>query len=284
MGEMRLVSWNTGGRDWWSACDQQVDVLLLQEARRPPSAPDFQTMPTIDAEWRTAGSARRSWGTAIAAPSGRVELRPHLLAEESDPPSDTLLVSRPGTLCVADVIRDGQVVVTVASMYAAWETAGIGRTIYADASAHRLLSDLSALISTRRNHRIVAAGDLNILRGYGEYGNSYWKGRYATVFARAEAMGLRCVGPQAPNGRQAQPWPPELPRDSVNVPTYHTNRQTPATATRQLDFVFASESIADQVSAAARNEVHEWGPSDHCRIDIAVSVRRTAHPRAADGT
>jgi hypothetical protein len=122
-------------------------------------------------------------------------------------------------------------------MYAAWETARTGRTIYADASAHRVLSDLSALISTRRNHRIVAAGDLNILRGYGEYGNSYWKARYATVFDRAEAMGMRCVGPHAPNGRQGEPWPDELPPDTVNVPTYHTNRQTPATATRQLDFL-----------------------------------------------
>lgn len=39
-------------------------------------------------------------------------------------------MSRAGTLCVADVIRDGRVVVTVASMYAAWETARTGRTIY----------------------------------------------------------------------------------------------------------------------------------------------------------
>lgn len=181
-------------------------------------------------------------------------------------------MSRAGTLRVADVMRDGQVVVTVASMYAPWESARSGSTIYADASAHRLLSDLSGLVSTRKNHRIVAAGDLNILRGYGEHGNRYWQGRYKTVFDRAEALGLTCVGPQTPNGRQAQPWPDELPRDSVNVPTYCHAGQTPATATRQLDFVFASESIADHVSAAALNGIHEWGPSDHCRIKIAVSL------------
>jgi hypothetical protein len=73
-------------------------------------------------------------------------------------------------------------VLTVASLYAAWETAHSGGAIYADASAHRLLSDLSRLISARRNHRILAAGDLNILRGYGENGNAYWRDRYATVF------------------------------------------------------------------------------------------------------
>ena len=81
-----------------------------------------------------------------------------------------------------------------------------------------------------------------------------------------------CVGPQTPNGRQAQPWPDELPCGSVNVPTYHTRRNAPATATRQLDFVFASESIADHVSARALNEIDEWGPSDHCQIEIVVSL------------
>jgi hypothetical protein len=268
---IEVVSWNVAGRDWWSGCDRDVDVLLLQEARRPATAPTFETVPSIDAVWRTTGG-RRNWNTAIAAPSGRVGLRPRAIVHDGDPAPDALAVSRAGTLCVADVIRDGRVVVTVASLYAAWETADSGGAIYADASAHRLLSDLSRLISARRNHRIVAAGDLNILRGYGENGNAYWRDRYATVFDRAEAMGLRCVGPTAPNGRQAQPWPAELPHDSVNVPTYHTNRQTPATATRQLDFVFASESIATQVSAVALNEIDEWGPSDHCRIKVAVDL------------
>ena len=82
---IRVVSWNTGGRDWWDACDPDVDVVLLQEARRPPSAPEFEMVPSVDDEWRTAGLGRRNWATVIAAPSGRVGLRPHPLAEEQDP-------------------------------------------------------------------------------------------------------------------------------------------------------------------------------------------------------
>jgi hypothetical protein len=66
---IRVVSWNTGGRAWWNVCDQDVDVVLLQEARRPPSAPNFEMVPSIDDEWRTAGSGRRDWSTVIAAPS-----------------------------------------------------------------------------------------------------------------------------------------------------------------------------------------------------------------------
>jgi hypothetical protein len=86
-----------------------------------------------------------------------------------------------------------------------------------------------------------------------------------------DALGLRFVGPQAPRGRQADPWPSELPEGSKNVPMFHSTQQTPATATRQLDFVFASESIADRVQVRALNEIAEWGPSDHCRIVIDVA-------------
>jgi endonuclease/exonuclease/phosphatase family metal-dependent hydrolase len=67
-------------------------------------------------------------------------------------------------------------------------------------------------------------------------------------------------------------WPPELPRTSRNVPTFHDAEQTPATATRQTDYVFASESIADRVQATAMNAPEEWGASDHCRVSIAVDL------------
>ena len=85
------------------------------------------------------------------------------------------------------------------------------------------------------------------------------------------ALGLSFVGPQAPAGRRADPWPDELPRTSHNVPTYHTNHQMPATATRQLDFVFASNGLAEQCQVSARNEPGAWGPSDHCQVHIVMA-------------
>ena len=155
-------------------------------------------------------------------------------------------------------------------MYAVWEGGRPG-PIYADASAHRLLSDLSGFVNDASSHRIIAAGDLNILHRYGEYGDSYWAARYATVFDRAEAMGLRFVGPQAPYGRQAHPRPAELPEGSQDVPTYHTRQQGPMGAKRQLDFVFASHALADRLSVRALNaDPEEWGPSDHCRVAIEL--------------
>ncbi len=110
-----------------------------------------------------------------------------------------------------------------------------------------------------------------MLYGYGENGSSYWAGRYMTVFHRMEALGLRFVGPQSPNGKQADPWPTELPRESKNVPTFRTRRGDASTGTRQLDFVFASESLAPRLHVAALNRADEWGPSDHCRIRIEIS-------------
>jgi len=81
---------------------------------------------------------------------------------------------------------------------------------------------------------------------------------------------LRFVGPQAPAGRRADPWPDELPAESANVPTHHTSHQTTSTATRQLDFVFASAGLAERVRVRALNEPDEWGPGAHCRIEIDV--------------
>jgi len=126
-------------------------------------------------------------------------------------------VSRPGTLAAALVTpRDGESFHAV-SMYAVWETPNEctrSEWIFADGSVHR----------------IVAAGDLNIYRGYGGRGSAYWVGRYETVFARMAALGLPFVGPQLPNGRPADPRPGRDPqpqtRDSGMVPQLTVVRES----------------------------------------------------------
>ena len=85
------------------------------------------------------------------------------------------------------------------------------------------------------------------------------------------AVGLRLVGPQAPTVDRLIRGPTTLPRDSLNVPTYHTNRQTPFTATRQLDFVFASDGLGDSLTVRALNSPEQWGPSDHCQLEIEIT-------------
>ncbi len=273
---LRIVSWNLDGKTepWNVLAGMDADIALLQEACEPPS--DLDKRVCVDpAPWSTAGWRWRR-RTAVASLSDRVEVNWIEAKSLADGDWEALGVSRPGTLTAAHVSSPGVDPFVVISMYSMWEnphTSTDSGWIVSDASAHRLVSDLSAFIGTQGGHRILAAGDLNILHGYGEHGNEYWSGRYGSVFERMEALGLPFVGPQHPQGRQADPWPDELPRGSKNVPTYHTNRQTPLTATRQLDFVFASKGMADSVCVRALNDPDpdKWGPSDHCRLMIEVS-------------
>jgi hypothetical protein len=82
-------------------------------------------------------------------------------------------VSRHGTLAAADVLLDDGLV-TLVSLYVARDRSVVGRTlIHAEAAAHRLLSDLSALLTHPTRHRIIAAGDLNLLHRHGEGGDPY---------------------------------------------------------------------------------------------------------------
>ena len=272
---VKIVSWNVARRrkPWRDLDQMELDVALLQEASRPPR--DVATRIELDpAPWpKPSARASQRWRTAIARLSARVSLE-WIGAKSLDAAGTELAVSHAGTLTAARVSAPGIEPFLVVSMYAPWRRPHVitgSRRIVSDAPAHRVVSDLSALVGRESGHRILAAGDLNILHGHGERGSAYWAARYRTVFDRMEALGLPFVGPQAPHGRQADPWPRELPRESKNVPTFHTNRQTPDTATRQLDFVFASSELAGSVRVRALNEPDEWGPSDHCRLEIEVS-------------
>jgi exonuclease III len=271
---MRIWSWNINGKDLWDRLDpDEVDIALLQEARLPSFAWPRLVAPELTDEWRTVGWTEGAWSrrTAIVQVSDAYPIRPVILTTIEDSNPGALPVSRPGTLAAAEVELGGETI-TLVSMYGMWErSTSSSNFIYADASVHRLLSDLAAVVTGPRSHRIIAAGDLNILNRYGEEASPYWASRYASVLDRAEAMGLVFVGPQAPNGRQATPRPDELPQGSLDVPTYHTSNQGPIGATRQMDFVFASESIAPLLTVHALNtDNEEWGPSDHCRIAIEV--------------
>ena len=272
---MRIASWNIDGRTdtWHCLIAMEADVALLQEAASPPE--ELRGRIDVDrAPWRTVGWPGWPRRTAIARLSDRVEVAWITPRAMEDARRGEFTVSRPGTVTAAQVSAPGIEPFLAVSMHSMWEvphsSTGSG-WIIADASAHRVVSDLSTFIGGQGGHRILTAGDLNILRGYGEDGSKYWSGRYGTVFDRMEALGLSYVGPEAPNGRQAEPWPDELPLENANVPTHHRDGHSPTTATRQLDFVFASKGMADSVRVRALNEPERWGPSDHCRIEIDVS-------------
>ncbi len=270
---IKILSWNIAHRDecWEEVLKSDYDIALLQEAHEPimTIADDVLINP---GEWRTAGYSNRNWRTAIVKLSDRVNIEWINCKSIENAKEDDLAVSRTGTLAVAKITSiDGGEPLIIASCYTVWEkpmSTIKSDEIYSDASAHRLISDITGLMGAQRKHRILLAGDFNILKYYGEHSSKHWSDRYSSVFDRFEAIGIPFIGPAYPNGRQAQPWPEELPKESSCVPTYYHNRQTVATATRQLDFVFASKGL--DMTVRALNGIEEWGPSDHCKLEIKV--------------
>lgn len=279
---MKIISWNMARRHgpWRWLLDMDVDLALLQEAGKPPPdvAEQVETDLAIEVNpgpWETMiVGGRPRYRTAIVKLSNRIEVEWIEARSINTAEARDLVVSWPGTLAAALVKPPSGNPLIVVSMYAQWvrtHTQAGRNFLFSDGPAHHVVSDLSTFIAKKDGHRVLAAGDMNILRGYGEYGDEYWAARYKTVFDRMEVIGLPCVGPEYPNGKQADPWPDELPRDSKAVPTFHSNRQTPETAVRQLDHVFASTDLADSLKVRALNAPEEWGPSDHCRVEIELA-------------
>ena len=302
-----VVSWNIAKslKPWRELVEMGADVALLQEAVEPPDDVAGQRNAVIQSG-KNAGlpdiGPRKSWDShswnsdwwhgrwpalydrwpMVVRLSDRVEVEwfkqisPVWGAEP-----DEIEVSGIGTITAARVTpKDGSVEPFFAvSMYGRWvrshpsvETSwGIG---YADASVHRIISDLAAFIGhdDPQTHRILAAGDLNITYGYGHGSGPYWDARYRNLFERFETVGLEFMGPQLPNGRQAGTLATGEPKDSKNVVTYYLPGKNPATASNnQFDFAFASRGFHEGINVRAMNEVDEWGSSDHCRLLIEIA-------------
>ena len=279
---VNVVCWNIAKRTTpWQCLTKmaergEADVALLQEAGSRPEDLEGLAHYENDVFWDRSYFDR--WPLVVQL-SDRVEIEwfrqvpPFYEVGESE-----IGVSGIGTIAAARVTPRGQPeeAFVAVSMYARWLQAhpitGKAPGIHADGSAHRILSDLQTFIDWEdpSHHRILAAGDLNMI--YGATGGRLSEPvRERTVFGRFEALGLEFLGPQAPNGRPVAAQP-EVPADTLNVPTYRTPQQLPAKANRQLDYVFASRGFHEEVTARALNGIDEWGPSDHCRLAIEVGV------------
>ena len=281
---IRIVSWNIDRRpDPWRELDEmaqrgEADVALLQEAGSPPGGLAHLVPHDDDAYWSRHLYDR--WPLVVQL-SDRVKVERF---RQGPPISDLgeadIGASGIGTIAAARVTPqdppgDGFIAV---SMYARWmrshPSTGSRPRIHCDVSAHCILSDVSAFIdhANPRHHRILAAGDLNLC--YTTTKCTPWFRREWTVWQRFDALGLEFLGPQLPNGRAAATPQPGVPADTLNVPTYHTSKQSPAEANRQLDYAFASRGFHEQVSVRALNGIDEWGASDHCRLLIEVGEGR----------
>lgn len=293
---IRLVCWNINRSA--DACAElermDADVALLQEVGKG-AARRLAEMTGEERNWR--------WDLSGALPavvrlSDRVRVDPFapVALESGGAARNTIRVSDQRTLAAARIMplrsrrRPGSPFF-VFSMYARWqnthpcaqhdtpEPGGRSFRMYSDASAHRIISDLSAFIghTNPSAHRMLAAGDLNTILGATANNRLEKPARARTIFDRLRALGLECKGPRWPDAdRRADPLPPGLPRGTRNVPTFlsapqrRRMRGEGIISGNQLDYVFASQGFRDRVRVYAMNDEAGFGPSDHCRIRIEM--------------
>ena len=287
---IKIVSWNIAKRDapWRELAAmserEEADVALLQEAASPPGDLRCPIHYEDDVHWDRSYFDR--WPLVVRL-SDRVEVEWfRQVPPWSELGKQEIGASGIGTMACAKIVpldRPEEAFVAV-SMYARWMTAhpSVGKKprIFADPSAHRILSDLSTFIDRTTGpsrHRILAAGDLNMF--YGATGSTLAAPkRERTVWDRFAALGLEFMGPQVPNGRSSKTPQPDVPADTKNVPTYYTGAQKVASkANRQLDYAFASRGFHETVTVRALNGIDEWGPSDHCRLMIEIGGQEEAN-------
>ena len=285
-----VVSWNIARRHepWRQLVEMGADVALLQEAGNPP-ADVAETVDTGSPEHWDSHVWNSDWWEGrlpdlfdrwpkVVKLSDRVEVEWFKqVGPISAAAPDEIAVSGIGTIAAARVTpKDGAAPFIAASMYGKWTSPheSVRSTwIYADASVHRILSDLSAFIghADPGKHRILAAGDLNMIYGATDDNPLALPARERNVFERMEALGLELLGPWYPNGRRAKPTPHGLPSDTLTLPTFHHSQQDPSGAEYQYDYAIASRGFHDSVTVRAMNSVEDWGASDHCRLLIEVS-------------
>ena len=182
---IRVVNWNIAKKHaaWRELAQMDTDVALVQEAGQPPedvaNSVDIGPQESYDSHhwnsdwWKGRWPALYDRWPMVVKLSDNVDVEwfkqisPVWGANE-----DEIEVSGVGILAAARVTpRDNSIEPFIAvSMYGRWfgpHPSVRSRWIYADASAHRIISDLSAFIGhyDTRRHRIIAAGDLNLIYG-----------------------------------------------------------------------------------------------------------------------
>ena len=288
---IRVVSWNIFRREqpWHVLVEmarrREADVALLQEAGDPPPDLAQPLRYGSDEFWRNRPYKGRTiydrWSLVVQL-SEQVEVEWfRAVPPISELGVHDMAISGIGTIAAAKVRPRGRPAddaFIAVSMYARYikphpSTGTPWRVGAPDVSAHRILSDISAFIGHEdpSRHRILAAGDLNMI--YGATGSTLaLPKREKTFWDRAAALGLEFLGPQAPDGWQPAGSQPDVPPDTKNVPTWVRNGRPPKEANRQFDYAIASRGFHERVTVRALNHADEWGPSAHCRLMIEVGA------------
>ena len=173
---IKVVSWNMDGNSdtWEVLLGMGADLALLQDPGTPPQTA-ISPIELPEPPWELE---RRQRPPIIVRLSDRVEVQwfsPASIEEVTTRTGNVgeweIGVSDRRTIAAARVAPRGGEPFFVVSMYGRWlgshPLAASASVTHADASVHRIISDLSAFTAAAdpARHRVLAAGDLNLIYG-----------------------------------------------------------------------------------------------------------------------
>ena len=224
----------------WIENSISPDVIVLTEARVPKEG-----LPEgWQAIWTPGGiGPRRTWGTIIAARN--IDIRPAEFTRNSDNDED-YKSPQPGTLHTADIIIDKEVWATIVGAYGYMPESKNGWDALlgiANECADLILSG---------NDRVILAGDFNL-----------WPDHLVPIIE--ENLGLVDV----------LNFVEDLPELEGAVGGSriwtHKNGNSPNAARQELDFIFVSEELSDEVTAVGGGIFDfpdAWDVSDHAPVVV----------------
>ena len=224
----------------WIENSISPDVIVLTEARVPKEG-----LPEgWQAIWTPGGiGPRRTWGTIIAARN--IDIRPAEFTRNPDNDED-YKSPQPGTLHTADIIIDKEVWATIVGAYGFMPESKNGWDALlgiANECADLILSG---------NDRVILAGDFNL-----------WPDHLVPIIE--ENLGLVDV----------MSFVEDLPELEGAVGGSriwtHKNGNSPNAARQELDFIFVSEELSDEVTAVGGGIFDfpdSWDVSDHAPVVV----------------
>ena len=263
---LQIATWNMN--HWQRTIDQQakgwdhlehtlgVDVALLQETVPPPPPSTGNVM--LSGDWRLPAMGLRGRlhdGSRVEIDGSRTVRTPGSNFRFN------LTTTNPGSVVVARLTVDGVQPITVVSIYNVID-------VYAHPTLLRIIADLLPLFVSGDGARVIVAGDLNMSTA-DRAPNRTWAGG---IFGALESLGLQDVATLAQVTRPASlvGCPCDLGDACRHFPTWET---------AQLDYVFVTHSLADQVRSL---EVVDGldDLSDHRPLVVALELDPTPTPRS----
>jgi endonuclease/exonuclease/phosphatase (EEP) superfamily protein YafD len=257
---MRVATWNlkqavaprARPEALWAWAEEQFnpDIVVFTEAKLPAAgAPEGWNAISTDG----GIGPRRRWGTII---TGRgLELN-ELTTVKRRLRTHELTPRWPGTVQIADAIVDGERWATIVGVYGLTVDLDGNKVGHGRRSIPAILDDLEPLFSSSKGERLVLAGDFNM-----------WPGdlpRQLDDYGLVDLIEITSENRDPLAGCSGC----GLGQDCGHLWT-HRNGKTANAAVQQIDYIFASAALADElttVSGGAADFPHAWAVSDHAPV------------------